>query len=199
MKLLFENWRKYLSEQSVQYEIYCDMDGVLVDFIGGTVEYINKKLKSGEAEELKTKIGRDYVMPEDIEKSSPNTNKDVKKYMYNELKHNAGFWENLSWHPGGKELWSFMSKLNPNILTAGMGYGSEIGKQAWIDKNLQPPPVDVLMSQEKYRRASPTRILIDDTVKHVLKWESANGISILHTDASSTIAKLKSLGVEGKE
>ena len=71
MKLLFENWRKYLnyvpSERAQTYQIYCDMDGVLVDFIGGTVIHITNKLQSGEAEELRAAIGRDYIQSEDID------------------------------------------------------------------------------------------------------------------------------------
>jgi GH24 family phage-related lysozyme (muramidase) len=54
MKLLLENWREYVKEQEGQeYQIYCDMDGVLVDFVAGTVEHITKQLQAGEAEELK--------------------------------------------------------------------------------------------------------------------------------------------------
>ena len=46
MKLLLENWREYLKEeQEFPYQIYCDMDGVLVDFIKGVVEQMNKDIK----------------------------------------------------------------------------------------------------------------------------------------------------------
>ena len=85
MKLLLENWRKFLKEQEGQYQIYCDMDGVLVDFVAGTVEHITKQLQAGNAEELKEKIGRDYVTEEDIHMNSPNRNKDVRDYMYKEF------------------------------------------------------------------------------------------------------------------
>ena len=44
MKLLLENWRKFLKEEQT-YQIYCDMDGVLVDFVKGVVEQVNKDLK----------------------------------------------------------------------------------------------------------------------------------------------------------
>ena len=66
VKLLLENWRKFLKEQQEQYQIYCDMDGVLVDFVAGTVEHITKQLQAGKAEELKELIGRDYITEEDI-------------------------------------------------------------------------------------------------------------------------------------
>ena len=52
MRLLLENWRKFIKEEedSFPYQVYCDMDGVLVDFIKGTVNYITNKLQSDEAE-----------------------------------------------------------------------------------------------------------------------------------------------------
>ena len=192
-KLLFENWRKYLKEQEEQYQIYCDMDGVLVDFVAGTVKHITKQLQAGEAEELKEKIGRDYITDEDIHMNSPNRNRDVRDYMYKELEHNAKFWENLPWMPGGEELWNFISQFNPYILTAPMGYGSEIGKQAWIDTHLQPPPSKVFMSHDKFKWASPNHILIDDFTKNTVPWENNGGIAVLYTNTADTIKKLEEL------
>ena len=48
----------------------------------------------------------------------------------------------------------------------------------------------------KKDHAGENRILIDDTAKNIADWEAAGGIGILHTDASSTIAKLKEIGYE---
>ena len=196
MKLLLENWREYVKEQEGQeYQIYCDMDGVLVDFVAGTVEHITKQLQAGEAEELKEKIGRDYITDEDIHVNSPNRNNYVRDYMFKELNNHAEFWENLPWMPGGEELWNFISQFNPYILTAPMGYGSEIGKQAWIDTHLQPSPSKVFMSHDKFKWAAANHILIDDFTKNTVPWDNEGGISILHTDASKTIEKLEEIGL----
>jgi hypothetical protein len=196
MKLIFENWRKYLnyvpSERAQTHQIYCDMDGVLADFVGGTVVHITNKLQSGEAEELKATIGRDYIQSEDID-----NNKLVRRYMYRELENHADFWKDLPWMPGGKELWAYIAPYNPHILTAPMGYGSEIGKQEWIDKNLNPPPPEkVFMSHEKYRwavRDGGPNILIDDFSKNTVPWTEAGGIAILHTDTAKTIQELEKI------
>jgi len=196
MKLLLENWREYVKEQEGQeYQIYCDMDGVLVDFVAGTVEHITKQLQAGEAEELKEKIGRDYITDEDIHVNSPNRNNYVRDYMFKELNNHAEFWENLPWMPGGEELWNFISQFNPYILTAPMGYGSEIGKQAWIDTHLQPSPSKVFMSHDKFKWAAANHILIDDFTKNTVPWNNEGGISILHTDTSKTIEKLEEIGL----
>tara|TARA_Y100000034_G_C6836629_1_gene378159 strand:- start:91 stop:699 length:609 start_codon:yes stop_codon:yes gene_type:complete len=196
MKLLFENWRKYLnyvpSERTQTYQIYCDMDGVLVDFIGGAVNYITNKLQSGEAEELKAEIDRDYVDGEDI-----GGNKVVKRFMYKELQHHANFWRDLEWMPDGKQLWNHIAPYNPYVLTAPMGYGSEIGKQEWIDNNLNPPPPEkIYMSHDKYRWAvtnGKPNILIDDFSKNTVPWTEAGGIAILHTDTAKTIQELENI------
>jgi len=196
MKLIFENWRKYLnyipSERTQTYQIYCDMDGVLADFVEGTVIHITNKLQSGEAEELKAAIGRDHIEDEDI-----INNKLVRRYMYRELENHANFWRDLPWMSGGKELWDYIAPYEPYILTAPMGYGSEIGKQEWIDKNLNPPPPEkVFMSHEKYRwavRDGGPNILIDDFSKNTIPWAEAGGIAILHTDTAKTIQELEKI------
>ena len=196
MKLLFENWREYLKKDEQEYEIYCDMDGVLVDFELGVIEYITTALVEGRAEELKEKIGRDYITTDDL--AGPTKNNDIRDYMYKELQHNADFWENLPWMPNGQRLWEVLAPHNPNILTTPMGYGSEIGKQAWIDNNLNPPPKKVFMSKEKYLWANNKSILIDDFTKNTIPWEEHDGIALLYKDSEieKTLSRLRELGFE---
>ena len=46
MKLLLENWRKYLTEEiQDKYQIFLDMDGVLVDMTEGVVDTVNTNLQ----------------------------------------------------------------------------------------------------------------------------------------------------------
>ena len=195
MKLLLENWRENLKENQ-EYQIYCDMDGVLVDFEQGAVDYITEKIKAGEAEDLRLAIKREYITKGDL--SGVGKNKDVRAYMREQLKDAADFWENLSWLPDGPALWGAISPYDPNILTTPMGYGSEIGKQAWIDKNLKPLPQKVFMSDEKYKWANKNSILIDDWEKNTIPWEDHGGIAIIHADGSleKTLSRLRELGFE---
>jgi len=196
MKLLLENWREFLKEeQGSSYQIYCDMDGVLVDFERGVVDYITSKLERGEADELYDIINRDYVTKDDL--GGPTRNRDIRNYMYKHLSDDADFWANLPWMPRGQELWQIIAPYEPYILTAPMGYGSEIGKQEWIDINLSPLPKKVFMSHDKYEWADKSSILIDDFTKNTIPWAENEGIAILHVDEEmeNTIVRLEELGV----
>lgn len=205
MKLIFENWRGYLNEkeETPPYQIYCDMDGVLVDFVTGAIEQINidikdKKVNNGKINKLRSvlsQLGRDSITSQDLAKmDKKNRLQAARNYMYKRLEDDEDFWANLPWAEGGKELWSYISKYNPYILTAPMqSEGSKRGKRMWIEKNLLPRPEKVFMSHEKYNWAGPTNILIDDFSINTLPWEENGGIAILHTSTNNTIASLQEL------
>ena len=62
MKHIFGIWREYLEGGSnIRYQIYCDLDGVLVDFEKGAMELINDDLRNPEnIAELSDKIKKYY-------------------------------------------------------------------------------------------------------------------------------------------
>ena len=210
MKLLIENFKSFINEQETRLpQIYCDMDGVLVDFERGIVDQINKDLQMIRKMEDKKNLvkiqrtldslGRDEVVIDDLRGKSA-TSKPVRNYMYGRVGNDANFWSKLPWMPGGKELWNFISKYDPYILTSPMQRGSEIGKAFWIDENLRPLPDKVFMSSEKYKwalnDAGKPNILIDDWSKNTVPWSNKGGIAIQHVNAntSATISALRELG-----
>jgi len=213
MKLLLENWREFLKEEQT-YQIYCDMDGVLVDFIKGVIERMNKDIKDPSIqtkEMIKLRKALEAaeetkVVMKDLDKHfKPRTPliRAARNYMYEALADDEEFWATLPWMPDGKELWAYISQFDPDILTAPMGEGSKRGKERWIydDNNVEPPPKRVFMSHEKYEWSTNGKpnILIDDFTSNTIPWENAGGIAILHVSASETIAKLKELMNEPPE
>jgi len=208
MKLLLESWRRSLNEQKLP-QIYCDMDGVLVDFEAGVVAQLNKDIQDIEAKikgaskvrAALEALGRDYITMDDMRGKS-KASKVVKDYMYARVGNHSEFWSDLPWMPGGKELWDFISPYKPHILTSPMQKGSEIGKAFWIDINLGSlsESQDVIMSHEKYQHAlsedGSRNILIDDWSKNTVPWDEAGGIAIQHKNGNTaaTIATLKKLG-----
>ena len=208
MKLLLENWRDFLTEdQTYPYQIYCDMDGVLVDFEKGVVEAINRDIndetiETKEMRRLRRELGtiaRDAISLADIDKhAQPRTNiiRAARNYMYRRYGEDVEFWANLPWTKDGPELWSYISQFGPYILTAPMGEGSQTGKRMWIEKNLNPAPEKVFISHEKYEWATTDgrpNVLIDDFITNTEPWLKSDGIAILHTNTADSITTLKAI------
>jgi len=216
MKLLLENWRKVLKEeQEFPYQIYCDMDGVLVDFEKGVVDQINRDLNNltivtKEMRKLRIAIEeatRDAVSMEDIDKFvTPRTPliRAARNYMYKRFANDVDFWAKLPWMPDGPQLWEAISRYNPNILTAPMGPGSAEGKRLWIEKNLNPlgPPKEIFISKDKDQWDTTdgrANVLIDDFTTNTGPWLKAGGFAILHTNTADTINTLEVIGQEATE
>ncbi|HCC42870.1 MAG TPA: hypothetical protein DEQ32_00645 [Gammaproteobacteria bacterium] len=216
---MFNNWRKFLTEaQQAPHQIYCDMDGVLVDFVRGALMQINKDIKDvslpsqlDDGKKL-TSLGLlrfalkqedlEQIDEEHIEKEADGPAKVRKaaiNYMYRRLAEDEDFWANLPWMPGGKQLWNIIKKYEPHILTAPMGKGSERGKERWIQKNLHPKPSNIYMSHDKFNWAmedGQRNVLIDDFMINVKPWRDAGGIAVHHKydDLQSTLEKLQQAG-----
>ena len=152
------------------YTIYCDMDGVLVDFERGYKELTNitpAKTFNGKA---------DFWEP--INKAG------------------AEWWANLDWMSDGQELWSYIKKYNPYILSApSWDPSSRVGKEAWCKMHLKNSYKKLLLypRNQKQLFAAENKILIDDMEQTINEWKNAGGIGIFHTSAANTIKQLKKL------
>ena len=158
-------------QKDTKYKIYVDMDGVLVDFDGGY-----EKLTGMTTREADKKGPEFFWKP--ISKAG------------------AKWWITLKWMPDGKQLWDYVKKYNPELLSApSREEASKMGKRIWVKRELPGAKLILRSADKKQEFASPTSILIDDREKNIEQWEAAGGIGILHTDAASTIKKLKELGL----
>jgi predicted kinase len=161
-----------LAEAEQQYKVYCDMDGVLVDFERGYNELTGEK--------------------------TPGVNSTYDKDNFWSAITKAGtkFWAELNWMPDGQQLWGYINQYNPKLLTApSREKSSEIGKQEWINKNLPGTPVVFKQAKDKKDLAEPNAILIDDRKDNIQQWIDAGGIGIRHTSTESTIKQLQKLGL----
>jgi len=152
-------------------EIYCDMDMVLVDFVGRAEELIGDKF----------------------------TNVD-KEERWEAIKGKKDFWHTLDWMPGAQRMWKLINKYDANILSAYSNRDKNYrpGKKVWLKKNAKPTG-DVLLVQRADKKKYATsngkpNILIDDYIKNIKEWEAAGGIGIHHTSPSNTISQLKKYG-----
>ena len=158
-------------QEDPKYKIYVDMDGVLVDFDGGY-----EKLTGMTTQEADAK-GPEFFW-------KPISDAGAK------------WWITLKWMPDGKQLWDYVKKYNPELLSApSREEASRMGKRVWVKRELPGTKLILRSADKKQEFASPTSILIDDRKKNIEQWEAAGGIGILHTSTASTIKKLKELGI----
>jgi hypothetical protein len=160
-----------LREEETQYTIYCDMDSVLVDFDRGYQELTGMTTQQADASGVET-----FWDP--ISKAG------------------AKFWITLNWMSDGKQLWDYIKKYNPILLSApSREESSKLGKRVWVKRELPGTKLILRYAPQKQEYASPTSILIDDRQKNIDQWEAAGGIGILHTSTANTIEQLKQLGL----
>jgi hypothetical protein len=94
-------------EEAELPQIYCDMDMVICDFIGGY-----EKL-----------TGIDFA----------NTDKDER---WEAITGKKDFWATLDWMPGSERMWKLINKYNANILSAysNRDANSRPGKKKWLSR-----------------------------------------------------------------
>ena len=153
--------------------IFCDMDGVLVDFMGGIAKHLGKKT---------------------VEQG------DIDKVLLSGVGTSKGWWVSLEPMHDAKTLWKYISQYDIQILSACPSICKDDkavmdGKKAWVKKHLRPSPskVNIVQRRDKKNFARPNNVLIDDHKKNIKEWKSAGGIGILHKSTSNTIKQLKKL------
>lgn len=154
-------------------------DGVLVDFDHVAEEITGMKRDQWNSKENKRKFWHSFEQ---------------------EAKKGNEIWGRMPPLPDAMELWNYVKKYNPEILSAtGHIKTADPEKRKWVAQHLQMTDQSkvhlVRDSKDKAQFATPTSILIDDRNKSIDPWVAAGGIGILHTSAASTIQKLKELGL----
>ena len=155
------------------------MDGVLVNFLKG----------------IEGKLGHKHSEDE------YNRDSNYRKRFWKEVLKDKNFWFHLEPMDDMKQLWSYVKKHNPEILTAVGESDSEHAakqKKNWIKKYLDPSvKVNTAIhgSEKGPKFGGDRKILIDDQPKSINPWKAAGGIGILHTSAADTIKQLKKLGL----
>lgn len=199
-----------VTSEVMDYQIYCDMDGVLVNFQKGLPEYVNDFLGRADPRRMSPKtlknvnkavqeLSGDFESGEipdmtfkDFEKSAGK--KKLRNLSYALIKKaDVDFWLNLEWMPDGKQLWAYIKKYNPTILSSPVGEAR--GKIEWCKRNLGIPENRIILSHDKHEYARYNTILIDDMEKNTVPFGEKGGIPILHKSAASTIQMLKSMGL----
>ena len=169
-----KTFKDYLVEFDTP-QIYCDMDGVLADFVKFTTEHLGHPFKDKYWTEL----------PENMFAILPPMQ-------------------------DAHQLWRFIGKYNPFILTAVTRQNESRGpiadnapddKKKWMKKHFRVSEDKVYAVKRinksnfaKDGRDKRPNLLIDDHVKNIEAFKKAGGLGIVHTSARNTIKELKKLG-----
>jgi len=164
-------FKEFYMNEKVDKKLYIDMDGVLCDF-----------------EEQFYKLVGDEANDYEKEHGEPEFWKAVGD-------HGEKFWSEMPWMSDGKELWNYVKKFNPTILsTPSRDKRSETGKAKWVKRELGANvPYIFIRAKEKY--ADSNSILVDDLERKIRRWTTAGGIGVRHYKTKDTIRQLKKLGV----
>lgn len=190
--------------------VFCDMDGVLVDFMGGVVSHMNETIERVAAAPNKYKerqpglykaikkavqeldgdldagkVGEPVTFG-NVGKTSPDMKPKVRSLMYTLVSNNRSWWAQLDWMPGGRELWEYIEGYRPIICTGPMGPNSKKGKTDWVKRELGLGRDRIVCTHTKHEEIrsvaeeGKVALLIDDLPKYVVPWRNAGGVAIHH-------------------
>jgi len=164
---VFEN-----KEEVMDYKIFLDMDGVLVDFDKQFEELTGEDPRTFEA-----KYGTKGFW-EAIERAG------------------VGFWRGMEWMPGGEELYNRASQYDHMLLSSpSRSETSKIGKRLWRRDKTPNTKLTLARSYNKKNFAAPNHILIDDRMDNIQQWRDAGGIGIHYTSQGQVNKELEKLGL----
>lgn len=165
-----------------QYQIYCDLDGVLADFDARFEHFygiLPKEYEEKAIQQFGEKVG--------------------KERFWNSINEiGIRFWRGIPYMHEGQQLWNYIKQFNPIILTApSRDESSKIGKRLWVQDNLGLNiPIEFRFSKQKQELSGPGKILIDDRLDNIMQWKAKNGIGLLYEgDSKKMIIELKKLGL----
>ena len=157
-------------------QIYCDMDQVLVNFLGGA----NKVLTAQGLQPFQ------------------QGEKDV---TWEALSKVPKFWANLEPMPDAMMLWRYIKPHQPYILSTPSKrmVTCKPEKLEWIRKHLGNVEQIYLVPRENKQKFAVTsdgtpNLLIDDYEKNIKEWVAKGGIGIRHINSMNTISQLRKIG-----
>lgn len=161
------------------YRIFCDLDGVIVDF---------------------NKFAKDHIGVRPDDRDNKGVKRDFWKKVNLLVKEGKPFYGAMDPTPDAPQLWEYIAKYYPTILSAtGHVRTAKVEKRDWVKRHLGDTAagmaIFVLAASDKAQYAAPNHVLIDDREKAIDPWVAAGGIGILHTSAYNTINQLKEIGI----
>ena len=149
---------------------FVDMDGILVDFVGGACRTHNRPSPyDSPAAAGVWHIERLWQMP--------------PQEFWAPLGY-ADWWANLDWTPDGRQILALIEDLSSKapvyLLTAGAGSPESLaGKRRWIDRHIPEYRDRLITTRHKHLLSQPGRVLVDDHDWNADSWCLAGGVGVL--------------------
>jgi 5'(3')-deoxyribonucleotidase len=155
--------------------IYCDMDQVLVNFLGGGRKALGREIND---------LGLDN---------------DRWPILINEF---PTFWLDLEWMPNAQKIWERIHKKDVFILTAcppvDLNPVAGPQKKQWCERELGISPNRVITVQDrkgKLKYSGNGNLIIDDHLATIMDWCAIGGQAIHHHTVPETIMQLRQFGL----
>ena len=159
--------------------VYLDMDGVMVNFLGGLHKSLGVPYDTSHYpyEEGKWNMLTDIKGFDDVPATFEQCNDACTE----------SFWVNLNWTPDGRDILEIVTRMfdirNIYLLTTCMpNPGTPSGKMQWIEKNLPIFKRQFIILGSGVGKglfASPDALLIDDRDKNIDEFIAAGGHGLL--------------------
>jgi len=187
-----------------KYQIFCDLDGVLVDLYKGIENAIKRKApKEASVDYLENQklarksLGGESLQGQHLNKNDPNFKKPAREFMSMLMREDRYFWMDLPWLEDGKKLWHFIKDYDPIILSKPTDLQSVIGKKVWVKRNLglSKERVQIRHDKTKYvNHNGKTGLLIDDYAKNIAAFGESGGETIHFTNTEEALLELREYG-----
>ena len=160
--------------KNTRYHIYLDLDGVFANFEKRLVEFTKAEPWSLSSKDMWTAINYydRFIQP---------------------------FFSTLEKMPECDRLWSFVTENfeSYSFLSAkGTGQDNYAEQKAqWVSENICTSTLVECVERgaEKYVKAAPHHVLVDDMERNIDAWVHAGGIGILHRSVDDTLEQLSKL------
>jgi hypothetical protein len=164
------------------YEVFVDMDGVLTDF-------------ERRFEQFAGVTPDEFMSQKEIQYGKDKANEQFWNLIDKQI--GVRYWAGMPWMPEGEELYKYIKKYKPTILTSpSRDESSRIGKGVWVKRNMSGVPVKFgYGASGKAKYAGPNKILIDDREDNIAAWKAAGGIGILFKSTEQVKNELSKLGL----
>ena len=155
--------------------IYLDLDGVMVDFVGASVQ-------------LLCPVGWEHIM-----KTWPKGEFDVwtvlgvsvDKFWAEIDREGMEFWRSLKPYPWAMELYNRLNELGKVVIltSPARSANSALGKILWMQdffmEGMSFRDYMLVPSDLKYQLAAPGRILVDDAERNVRAFDQMGGQAVM--------------------